>query len=784
MAAPKSQRDRAKALRQEIARHAALYHDKDEPEIPNSTYDRLVQELEQLEADYPELRTDDSPTQQIGSRPTKGLREVRHEEPMRSIRTETDTEDSGAENFDSRLRRELRLSATDPLLEYIGELKFDGVAISLTYESGELKRGATRGDGVVGEDVTQNVIGIRGIPPELHGKAPLILEVRGEVYITHSDFNEMNERQRQRGEKTFVNPRNAAAGALRQLDPGVTAQRPLSFFAYGVGLVQGWNDPKKHSEILQALDDFRLAVNDRWEILHGAKDLIAFHRKIGVLRKDLPFDIDGVVYKVNDLALQQRLGFSTREPRWAVAHKYSPQEEITQIDDIEVQVGRTGTLTPVARVKPVFVGGVTVTNVTLHNIEVIRQKQIKVKDFVIVRRAGDVIPEIVGSISSRRDGSEYDFQMPDICPKCGSKVVRVIPESRSKAKAGVAHEGIYRCIGGLTCPEQVARAIRHFASRRAMDIDGLGEKIVDQLVSNRQVKTPADLYVLRKEHLMPLERMGELSAQNLVDSIERSKNRPLAKLIFALGIPDVGETTAKDLVDDFRSLKRISGAFVETLMFVPNIGRSVSTEIFEFFAESHNREVINQLSQRGVSWKDEDLVSATLASAPTFLSAIEHLDIPKVAKGAGKLLEETFHSLEAFATATESELDRIFSGTKFRLILESIKQYLSNKENRDHIVALEAQLKMFGMHWSERRQQTVQKLPLEGKRFVLTGTLKLSREEAKGLILKAGGRISESVSKKTSYLVAGEGAGSKLEKAKELGVPVLNETQFLEFVTS
>ena len=784
MAIPKTIRTRVKHLRAEIKRHNTLYYEEDRSEIADSEYDQLFQELEQLEADYPELRTSDSPTQQVGGHAAKGLKPVTHDIPMLSIRTETDIGDSGATDFDSRIRKELRLNTIDPPVEYVAELKFDGLAMSLRYESGSLVRAATRGDGTTGEDVTHNVLTINAIPRDLRGHAPALFEVRGEIYMTHMDFNLLNEHQRAVGGKTFVNPRNTAAGAIRQLDPSIAAQRSLSFFAYGIGLVKGWNIPEKQSQILEALEAFGLPVNRDWKVVQGAPGLVDFHNDIGTKRSSLPFDIDGVVYKVNDLRFQEKLGYSTREPRWAVAHKYRPQEEVTQLLDIEVQVGRTGTLTPVGRVRPVFVGGVTVTNVSLHNLEIIRRKNIKVLDYVTIRRAGDVIPEIVSSIVSKRTGAEYDFQMPSACPMCNSNVVRVVPPATSKTNKSGQHEGIYKCIGGLICPAQVSRAIRHFASRRAMDIEGLGDKIVDQLVTLGRVKTSADLYTLIKPELAALERMGDASAQNLIDAIERSKKRPLAKIIYSLGIPDVGETTARDLVDGFRSLQRISEAYPETLMFIPNIGKSVATEVHAFFTDDHNRKVIAQLKQLGLQWQDEPSVSPALAMKPTFASLLEILNIPKVAKKAAERLANEFRTIYGFVNASDKQISHVFRDARYRNVLESIKHYLSDEHVRSHLLELEVQLKAFGMHWSERAGQPLPQrvLPLEGKRFVLTGTLSLSREKAKDLILEAGGKVSTSVSKKTHYLVAGEDTGGKLEEAKRLGVEILTDAQFVDML--
>jgi len=604
MAVPKSERERARVLREQVERHADLYYRQDAPEISDAEYDRLFNQLVDLETRYPELRTPDSPTQRVGGAPLEGLEPVRHEIPMRSIRTETDTEDSGAASFDARMLRELGEDAAP--IEYAAEPKFDGVAISLLYEDGVLARAATRGDGEVGENVTQNIRTIRRIPLRLQGKAPSRLEVRGEVYMERKDFERLNERQQAAGAKVFVNPRNAAAGAIRQLDPKLTAQRPLSFFAYGIGAQEGWKVPPTQSGVLDALQRFGLPVSDIREVVRGADGLIAYHHRIGELRERLPFDIDGVVYKVNSLALQERLGFVAREPRWAVAHKYPAQEEITEVLAIDVQVGRTGTLTPVAKLQPVFVGGVTVSNATLHNEDELRRKDVWVGDRVIVRRAGDVIPEVVGV---RTPGPRtHPFRMPERCPVCGSPVVRVEGEAAT------------RCTGGLFCKAQRKQTLLHFAGRRAMDIEGLGEKLVDQLVEQELVKNPADLYLLDLRTLSGLERMGEKSAENLLESIERSRRAELARFIFALGMPGVGEEVAKILARHFGSLDALLDADWATLatekdtarkentrrkkrgepaLEVPleGIGPELMESIGKFTHETHNLDVLARLQE-------------------------------------------------------------------------------------------------------------------------------------------------------------------------------------------
>ena len=586
---------RAKHLRDELNRYAHAYYVLDASPVPDAEYDRLFRELQALEIAHPELRTPDSPTQRVGGEALSGLSPVRHVVPMLSIETETDTTEAGARAFDARVRRKLGLDETDAPIEYAAELKFDGLAINLRYEDGLLVQAATRGDGQVGEDVTHNIRTIGRIPLRLSGNAPAVLEVRGEVYMRRDDFERLNVRQREKGEKTFINPRNTAAGAVRQLDPAVTAKRPLAFFAYGLGEVVGWSAPPlTHSAMIEVLGDLGLPVCEHRAVTQGADGLVEFHARMAALRDSLPFDIDGIVYKVNSLALQRELGFRNREPNWAVAHKYPAQEELTELLDIEVQVGRTGAITPVARLAPVFVGGVTVTNATLHNEDELRRKDLKIGDTVIVRRAGDVIPEVVASIPERRTGAEREFVMPALCPVCGSHVLRG------------EDEAIARCSGGLFCPAQRKQALIYFAGRKAMDIEGLGDKIVEQLVDGNFVKTPADLYSLDLATLAGLERMAEKSARNLLEAIDQSRNTTLARFIYALGIRNVGEATAKDLARHFGALDALLAAEEIALLAVPDVGPIVAASIAGFLAEAHNREVIARLREAGVHWPEHE----------------------------------------------------------------------------------------------------------------------------------------------------------------------------------
>ena len=609
---PQTPATRALALRELLNTYGHQYYVLDAPTVPDAEYDRLFRELQLLEATHPELLTADSPTQRVGGKPLEAFATVRHALPMLSIRTETDTTASGAEHFDARIRKELGLNESGDLVEYVAELKFDGLAMSLRYEDHVLVQAATRGDGEWGEDVTQNIRTIGQIPLRLPKDAPKLLEVRGEVYMSRADFEALNERQRvriaagEKNEKTFVNPRNAAAGAVRQLDPTIAAQRPLSFFAYGLGEISDQNERdvvfSSHFEVLLQLQKWGFPVAKQTQCVKGAEGLVQFHQKIAQERDALPFDIDGVVYKVNSLDAQQRLGFVTREPRWAVAHKYPAQEELTIVQAIEVQVGRTGKLTPVAKLAPVFVGGVTVTNATLHNEDEARRKDVRIGDTVIVRRAGDVIPEVVSVVLEKRLQDAQLFTMPSHCPVCNSLAVREEGEAD------------YRCTGGLFCRAQRKQAILHFAHRRAVEIEDLGDKLVEQLVDTGIVNTLPDLYKLGLSALSQLDRMAEKSAANVLAGIEKSKNTSLPKFLFGLGIRHVGEATAKELARHFGTLDAIMDATLDQLLQVSDVGPTVAQSIRTFFDQSHNREVVEQLKACGVHWKEG--VASAGASLP------------------------------------------------------------------------------------------------------------------------------------------------------------------------
>jgi DNA ligase (NAD+) len=674
MTASTATRKKIESLRDEIRYHNYRYHTLDDIEIPDAEYDRLMRELQALEKNYPELVTADSPTQRVGAEPSAELKTVKHRLPMLSL-DNVFTEEELRE-FHQRVAEKLEFEDSAPDLRYSAEPKLDGAAVSLLYENGVLVRGATRGDGTTGEDITHNVRTIDSVPLRLIGAGfPETLEVRGEVFMPRAGFEAYNEKARKAGEKTFVNPRNAAAGSLRQLDPKLTSERPLDMYVYSVGMVDGGELPDCHSEVISRLGEWGLKTCPESSVVRGVEGCLNFYRDIGKRRDALAYDIDGVVYKVDSLAMQRELGFVSRAPRWAIAHKFPAQEELTVVEGVEFQVGRTGAVTPVARLAPVFVGGVTVSNATLHNIDELHRKDVRVGDTVIVRRAGDVIPEIVGVVIKRRPDKTKRVHLPKLCPVCGSHV---------KREEG---EAVARCTGGLYCKAQRSEALKHFVSRRALDIEGLGAKLIEQLVAEERLSDPSDLFQMSKEELSNRERMGDKSADNLVRAIDASKSTTLTRFLYALGIREVGEATAAGLASYFGSLPAIQDASAEELTKVPDVGPVVARRVRSFFEEKHNLDVIKRMQRLGVHWADSEPM------------------------------------------------------------------------------------------------QVAEDGPLLGKTFVITGSLPtMTRDEAKSLIQKEGGKVTGSVSSKTDFLVAGEKAGSKLRKAQQLGVAVLDEAELRKLI--
>ncbi|HHG8625842.1 TPA: NAD-dependent DNA ligase LigA [Raoultella ornithinolytica] len=659
-------------LRTTLRHHEYLYHVMDTPEIPDAEYDRLMRELRELEAQHPDLITPDSPTQRVGAAPLASFSQVRHEVPMLSLDNVFDEESFLA--FNKRVQD--RLKSSDDLI-YCCELKLDGLAVSILYENGVLVQAATRGDGTTGEDITANVRTIRAIPLRLRGdNIPQRLEVRGEVFLPQAGFEKINEEARRTGGKVFANPRNAAAGSLRQLDPRITAKRPLTFFCYGLGALTGGELPESHSGRLQQFKAWGLPVSDRVTLCHTPEEVLTYYRKVEEDRPNLGFDIDGVVIKVDSLALQEQLGFVARAPRWAVAFKFPAQEQMTFVRDVEFQVGRTGAITPVARLEPVHVAGVLVSNATLHNADEIERLGLRIGDKVVIRRAGDVIPQVVNVVLSDRPEETREIVFPTHCPVCNSDVERV------------EGEAVTRCTGGLICGAQRKEALKHFVSRRALDVEGMGDKIIDQLVEKEYVHTPADLFRLTAGKLTGLDRMGPKSAQNVVNALEKSKATTFARFLYALGIREVGEATAAGLAAYFATIEALEQATIEELQKVPDVGIVVATHVFHFFAEENNRDVIAQLRAEGVNWP-----------APVVVNA--------------------------------EEIDS----------------------------------------------------PFAGKTVVLTGSLsQLSRDDAKARLMALGAKVAGSVSKKTDLVIAGEAAGSKLAKAQELGIAVIDEAEMLRLL--
>lgn len=782
------------ALREQIREHDHRYHVLDEPTIPDADYDRLVRELDALETQHPDLADDDSPTRKVGSRGRREFATVTHAIRMLSLNNAFDdvsaADDAGRFREVAEFVRRIVAATgeTEPLFSV--EPKLDGLAISLRYEDGRFVQGATRGDGETGEDVTANLRTVKAIPLRLRGSGwPRVLEVRGEVYMRRADFEAFNARALAQGERTLANPRNGAAGSLRQIDPAVTASRPLSFYAYGVGVVEGAELPARHSATLALLRDFGLPVSPEADVAQGLEGLIAYYRRIGTQRDQLPYDIDGVVYKLDRYDQQDLMGFVARAPRWALAHKYPAQEQSTVVEAIDIQIGRTGAATPVARLRPVAVAGVTVTNATLHNADQVARLDVRIGDTVIVRRAGDVIPEVVQVIADQRPAQTQPWSMPSTCPVCDSLLVRA------------EGEAAWRCSGGLFCPAQRKEALRHFASRRAMDIDGLGERFIDSLVELDYVQTPADLYALTVDDFLEMKRraderdgttpqsvrQGKVAskwAENLVAAIDATRQCRLERFLFALGILQIGEETAKALARAFGDFNRIAVADPLLLLAVPEVGPTVAASIATFFSQPHNQEVISALFERGVVIADArppDAAFVRSLDVGYLLDAAKRLGAPL--KGVGPA------ALKAIGAAAGSVVNLAQSGTP-----ELAERSGQSPAKVDTVRALLRIDSVWGWRLSAAQTaiaalaETVtedadagsEPLPLAGRTVVLTGTLSsMGRDEAKARLEALGAKVAGSVSRNTAFVIAGEAAGSKLDKARELGVEILDEAGFL-----
>ena len=759
-------------LREQLQQHAYRYYVLDDPSVTDAEYDHLYRQLESLEAENPELVTADSPTQRVGAKPEGGFAEVVHEIPMLSLSNQFSREDVHA--FYRRAQEGL---ASDASLAVTLEPKLDGLAVSILYENGQLVRAATRGDGSTGEDITSNVRTIQSVPLKLMGTGwPERIEVRGEVYMPRAGFEALNQQARETGQKSFVNPRNAAAGSLRQLDPSITASRPLTFCCYGTGV--GSDElPDSYFETLQLINSWGLKISDQIARVEGADACFEYIESLGAKRDSLPYDIDGVVLKCDSREVQETLGFRSRDPRWATAFKYPAQEEVTQLLDVDFQVGRTGAVTPVARLEPVFVGGVTVSNATLHNMDEIARLDAKVGDWVVIRRAGDVIPQIVKVATDRRTGDEQPIAIPSACPVCGSEVERVQLVKRSKGQEQRVEGSVYRCVGRLSCSAQLKQALIHFVSRKAFDIDGLGDKAIEQLVDRELVKSPADLFRLTKDQVLTLEGYADLSAQNLIDAVSQSKAISLARFIYALGIPEVGEETARTLALSLGTLERIRQAHSRTLTQLPDIGLEVAHEITHFMAEAHNQRVLNDLLSLGIQLEEQEQIAAKLQASVSFAELIEGSNIKGVAGTGAKALAAHFETLEALLAADEAALSAVpkLSSRAAAGVMEAIQ----DDSWCQQLQRFEAQLLEFGMHWHSEKSVSDASAPLEGQTCVLTGTLEtMGRSEAKTLLQEMGAKVSGSVSSKTDAVVAGPGAGSKLAKAEQLGIRVLDENEF------
>lgn len=766
-------------LRSQIREYDYQYYVLDQSTVPDAEYDRLFAQLKQLEQEHPELISADSPTQRVSGEPLAGFSQIRHAVPMLSLGNAFTEADMQA--FAQRTQQADAQSGMGDLFggetqtEFCCEPKLDGLAVSILYRNGVLVQAATRGDGNTGEDITHNVRTIRNVPLRLQGEGwPDELEVRGEVYMPLASFEAMNERLLNEAGKPFANPRNAAAGSLRQLDARITATRPLEFCSYG-SVNNELADT--HSAALQQLKRWGIPVSPEMRVMQGVQGCLDYYQDIGERRDRLPYEIDGVVFKVNSVAVQEKLGFRAREPRWAIAYKFPAREEITVLQAVEFQVGRTGAITPVARLQPVQVGGVTVSNATLHNMDEIERLGLMVGDSVIVRRAGDVIPKVTEVVLARRPADAQAVSMPHACPECGADVERTRLIRRSKGREVISEGAIWRCVGRLSCPAQLKQALLHFVSRKAMEIDGLGEKILDQLVERKLVQSPADLYRLTHEQVIGLEGFAELSTQNLLAAIAASKQPELARFLFALGIPDVGEETAKTLARSLGSLDNISRALPQTLVWLPDVGAEMAHEIHNFFQDAHNSSVVRDLLSCGLELQGEGEVAAGLRGSISLAAFVEQWQVSGIARTGAQRLADHFGSLEALLAADWLSLSMVPRLPE--KAARSLREFLQDEHKLETLRVAEQQLLEFGLHWNCEVAETEQ-APLEGQTWVLTGTLsQLTRGEAKKQLEALGAKVAGSVSARTSVVVAGEAAGSKLTRAQELGINVLDEAQFL-----
>lgn len=774
-------RDEAVQLRAELDDANYRYYVLDEPRLTDADYDRKLRRLQEIEAEHPDLATPDSPTQRVGAAPAEGFPEVRHAVPMLSLDNAFD--EAEIEAFVKRIADRLELDGER--LAFCCEPKLDGAAVSLVYEHGRLLSGATRGDGHTGEGITSNLKTLKSIPLKLRGKQwPDRLEVRGEVTMRHADFEAMNDKAREEGGKVFANPRNAAAGSLRQLDPRITDKRPLMFTAYQ--LVQETMslaniDTSTHSGRMALLREWGFRTSSELAVVTGAAGVIDYCRRLGETRDDLGYDIDGVVIKVDDLRQQRELGFVARAPRWAIAYKFPAQEETTRLNDVEFQVGRTGAITPVARLEPVSVAGVTVSNATLHNADEIERLKIRKGDMVIVRRAGDVIPQIVG-VAESSGGEKIVF--PKICRECGSHVERVVLYTRLKNKTVEKPGSVYRCVGRLVCPAQLKEAVKHYVSRNALDIEGVGAKLIERLVDEGKIKSLADLYRLDEEYLASLDGYGEVSAKNILSAINASKGSPLDRFLFALGIPGVGYETARVIVRSLGSLSRIRVVYPEVLRLIPDIGRTVAESVHDFFSDEHNLSVLDDLIRKGVPESVDYGLGRELLTNISMSAIISFMEIDGVGDKLASDIASLYPTVKDFFVAVDS--GRLANDVKpFRKAEKGIGSKILDYRFRDKFIRIEYQLFEFGCHWTQAiYPEGEESLPFSGQTWVLTGVLpNMTRDEATGYLEKHGAKVTKSVSKKTSYVLCGVNAGSKKDQAEKIGVPIVTEEEMISMAS-